>query len=172
MWKLNKTSTGEPACFLLCTRCSDGDTLYYAKFTRLLTKLALMPYIYKKKRTAWGAERHPLYRCYWTLPTLLSLQKQGSINQDSYSWFNKAFLSRNTSLFTAIAVGGRSRRCSQLGATKYKLYSLVLLASEQIDYCTFMPYFMPCSGAFWLWWSCSSIILLTSLCNFLVRACH
>lgn len=108
---------------------------------------------YTKKCTAWSAERHPLSRYYWTLLTLLSLQRQGSINWESYSWFNKAFFSRNTSLFTAIAVGGRSRGYSQLGATKYKLYSLVLLASEQIDCCTFfMPYFMPCWGAFQLWW--------------------
>lgn len=83
----NKTNKREATCFLLSSRCWD----YYAQFTRLLTKLLIMPYIYKKC-TAWRAEGHPLSRYYWTLLPLLSLQRQGSINWSLNSWYNETFL--------------------------------------------------------------------------------
>lgn len=92
-WKLNKTITREPSYFLLSARCWDGDTLYSAKSTRLLTKLVLMALTYteKKNYTARSAERHPPLRC-----CILSPDLTGHVY-------------KNVALFKAVTVEGSYR---------------------------------------------------------------
>lgn len=69
-------------------------TLYYSKFTRLLTKHVLIPYIYKKKGTAWSAEGASTFKILFGFTDSADTTETRFNRLGLYSWFNKAFLEK------------------------------------------------------------------------------
>lgn len=98
---------------------------------RLLTKLVLTSYKHNthtqihQLEASRGTCFHDSVRIYWLLVDKVEYTRLCILA------FFFPFFSREASLFTAIAVGEGSIRCSLLGPTEYRLCSFVFLASEQ-----------------------------------------